>query len=264
MGTATADLGGPYFAPGGPDAVLCLHGFTSTPYEVRPLAEALAAEGLAVLAPRLAGHGRRAEELAHCRWPDWLASAKLAFARLAAHHERIFVVGTSMGALLALVLAHDQGARVAGVVAMATPLHFGLATQTYLRLVESVALTDLIPFVRKHQGPDVSDSAVAAAMPGYVRIPIRAAASLLEGQRQVRQRAPQLGMPVLILHGRNDHTASVANAYHLHELLRTPDRALKIYPRSWHILPLDVEHAEVIEDVLQFVRRHRSDRRETA
>ena len=228
------------------------------------MANALAAEGLAVLAPRLVGHGRRAEELQHCRWLDWLASAKLAFARLAERHERIFVVGTSMGALIALVLAHDQGARVAGVVAMSVPLRFRLGTQLYLQFVESTALTDLVPFVRKHEGPDVSDSAVAAAMPGYVKIPTRAAASLLEGQRQVVERAPRLGMPVLILHGRNDHTAPVANAFRLHELLRTPHRVLKIYPRSWHILPLDVEHAEVIDDVLGFIRRHRSDRKETA
>ena len=38
-------------------AVLCLHGLTGTPYEVRPPAEALAEAGFACLGPLLPGHG---------------------------------------------------------------------------------------------------------------------------------------------------------------------------------------------------------------
>ena len=47
----------PIFIPGKGPAALCLHGFTGTPYEVAPLARALAAAGFAVSAPLLAGHG---------------------------------------------------------------------------------------------------------------------------------------------------------------------------------------------------------------
>ena len=48
-------------------AVLCLHGFSNTPYEMRPVAEALAARGYHVRAPAMAGHATRPEELAHTR-----------------------------------------------------------------------------------------------------------------------------------------------------------------------------------------------------
>ena len=235
---------------------LCLHGLTSTPYEVRPVAAALAEAGLGVFTPRLIGHGRRAELLSHCRWPDWMATARRGFERLAERHERVFIVGASMGALIGLVLAHEHGARVAGIVAMSTPLRLAIGAQAVLETAHRIPLASVWPYLRKTQGPDVSDSAVAASMPGYARIPLAAAATLIEGQAEAAARIPRLSVPVLVQHGRGDHTAPISNAHVLYRRLRTPDRTLRIYPRSWHILPLDVEHEQVIEDVLAFVRAH--------
>ena len=37
--------------------MLCLHGITGTPFEVRPFAEAFGRAGYSVEAPMLAGHG---------------------------------------------------------------------------------------------------------------------------------------------------------------------------------------------------------------
>src|SRR5688572_7729976 len=66
----------PFYARGtGQRAALCLHGFTGTPFEVRPLAEALAAQGYTTLAPVLAGHGGTVDDLAGTTHADWLASA---------------------------------------------------------------------------------------------------------------------------------------------------------------------------------------------
>src|SRR5581483_5557247 len=58
--------------------VLCLHGLTGTPFEVRPLAEALGAAGYTVEVPLLAGHGGTLRDLAATQWSDWLASAERA------------------------------------------------------------------------------------------------------------------------------------------------------------------------------------------
>jgi esterase/lipase len=64
--------------------VLCLHGITGTPFEIRPLAEALARRGCTVRAPMLAGHGRTLADLAASGWQDWLRSAEEAFDELRA------------------------------------------------------------------------------------------------------------------------------------------------------------------------------------
>jgi carboxylesterase len=248
-----ADRGAPFEAAGGPDAVLCLHGLTSTPYELRPICEALAHAGHAVLAPRIVGHGTTPEMLAHTRWPDWLATARRAFDRLAAEHRQVYVVGLSLGSLLGLVVAQERGARVAGVVAMAPPLRFKWREQAALSVVRRLPGAELLPDSRKKTGPDVSDPAVAATMPGYDRIPLVAAASMLQGQRDALDRASRLSCPVLVLHGRHDHVAPVSNARRLYEALGTPHKRLVVYPASWHILPLDVDHEAVVRDVTAFV-----------
>jgi carboxylesterase len=104
--------------------VLCLHGLTGTPFEVRPLAEALGASGYTVEVPLLAGHGATLRDLAATQWSDWLASAERALDDL---HRRIgsrpiFLVGFSMGGLLALRLARQFPERIAAQVIMAAPL----------------------------------------------------------------------------------------------------------------------------------------------
>src|SRR3712207_8326336 len=50
------------------------HGFTGTTQSVRPLGEALAADGFTVVGPRLAGHGTAMEEHAKTGAPDWIRS----------------------------------------------------------------------------------------------------------------------------------------------------------------------------------------------
>ncbi|MCB9553743.1 MAG: alpha/beta fold hydrolase [Myxococcales bacterium] len=257
------DLAAPYELPGDRGAVLCLHGFSNTPYEMRPVAEALAARGFHVHAPAVAGHATRPEDLAHTRWSDWLQSARRAFAALAERHDRVALVGLSMGGLLSLTLAHENGERVAGAVVMGVPLEFEWRTQQLFRLVRKMPFADALPFVHKALGPDISDPAAAAAAPGYDRIPPVAAASLLDGQDAVLACVDRIGVPVLVQHGRHDHVAPLRAAHRLYRLLRTPRRRLVVYPRSWHILPLDVEHEAVVDDAVAFVESLFPPRQET-
>ncbi len=245
--------GGPIDLPGGPTAVLCLHGLTSTPYELLPVAEALAARGHRVRAPRLVGHGTRPEALQHTRWGDWLATARRAFDALAAEHDKVFVVGLSMGALCGIVVAQERGDRVAGLVAMATPLQLAFKQQAVLALARRLPLADAVPFVPKKGGPDVSDAAIAAAMPNYDRVPLAAASSLLDGQAQARDRVGRLAVPVLVQHGRYDHVAPVHNAHDLMARLHTRHRRLVVYPRWWNILGVDALLVGGARDVVAFV-----------
>lgn len=60
-------------------AVLCVHGLTGTPYEVRPPPELLARHGFACLGPLLPGHGQTPQALA--RIPRALARCRTARAR---------------------------------------------------------------------------------------------------------------------------------------------------------------------------------------
>ena len=125
-----------------------------------------------------------------------------------------------------------RGLKVAGLVVIAVPLELDLKSQTVLKLARRVPIDFFLPFVKKENGPDVSDPGVAAAMPSYDRTPIAAAASMLDGQTLAADRAGRLGVPVLVLHGRHDHVAPVRNARVFYDLLQTPKRRLIIYQKA--------------------------------
>src|SRR5215470_18932258 len=107
----------PFEMPGIRPACLLIHGFTGTPWDVRPLGEALARAGHAVRAVRLPGHGTTPRAMLEATAPDWLLACDEALAELPG--PRVAVAGLSLGALLALVLAARHPRRVAAVAAMA-------------------------------------------------------------------------------------------------------------------------------------------------
>jgi len=82
------------------NAVLLVHGFTASPWEMRLVAEYLASHGLAALAVRLPGHGTSPQDLARQRWEEWLEAVHYGCQILRGKHERLFALGMSTGCLL--------------------------------------------------------------------------------------------------------------------------------------------------------------------
>ena len=96
--------------------VLLSHGFTGSPFSMRPFGEHLAELGYGVAVPRLPGHGTSWQELNTTCWQDWHGTVDAEFLRLRKEHDRVFVVGLSMGGCLMLRLAEEHGEDVSGVV----------------------------------------------------------------------------------------------------------------------------------------------------
>ena len=88
-------------------AVLLLHGFNDTPQSLGVLAAALHAAGWTVRVPLLPGHGRSIESFVNARAADWLAHAQAEYAALRETHATVALVGQSMGASLAALLASE-------------------------------------------------------------------------------------------------------------------------------------------------------------
>ena len=103
---------------------LLIHGLGGTPVELRFVAQGLARAGHTVYCCQLAGHCGSVEELRTSTWQQWYASVEQAHDRLKQHCDVIVAGGLSMGAILALHLAHRRPSDVHGLVVHA--LVFGL------------------------------------------------------------------------------------------------------------------------------------------
>src|SRR3990172_5001769 len=113
-------LGGePFFFPGYDNgkAVLLIHGFADTPYDLRPLGEYLAAHGITACAPLLKGHGTSAKDMEKTGWRDWLVKPESALKELSSKHKKVYLAGFSMGGSIAIDLASRY--EVAGVILLA-------------------------------------------------------------------------------------------------------------------------------------------------
>jgi carboxylesterase len=241
--------------------VLCLHGITGTPFELRPLAEALGRMGCSVEAPLLAGHGGTLRALAATRWTDWLRSAEHALDALAARarDRPVVLVGFSMGGLLALRLARLHPERVAALVIMAAPLR--------LRRLQVMGIRTLcrLPFdfpslpaacVPKLSGSDISDPEMRYANPGLRAFPIAALENLLDLMDAVRGDLPFVKAPALVVHARQDHVVPMDDSFELTGSLGSDVIERLWLERSFHIVTLDVEKAAVIDAVSRFLARH--------
>lgn len=83
---------------------LCIHGFTGAPYEVLPLADYLSDKtDWKIAVPVLPGHGETLS-LKNVLYSEWLDCAELALLKLQEECETVYVVGFSMGGLIAAYL----------------------------------------------------------------------------------------------------------------------------------------------------------------
>jgi carboxylesterase len=232
--------------------VVCVHGLTGTPYEMRFLGGELARAGFTAIGPLLPGHGTTVDDLARTRWSEWVAAVERAFDSLRARCERVAVVGQSMGGLLALELA-SRRTDVAAVATLATPLWLGRLGGLVARWAEAGKL-GRIRTLPKLRGSDVRDRQVRAENPCYATFPINAIIEISAGMRAVDAALPRIVAPVLVLHGKRDHTAPVACAERIAERARAV-RTL-ILPRSYHLIAADVERDIVAAEVIAFLRAH--------
>jgi pimeloyl-ACP methyl ester carboxylesterase len=193
-------------------AVLMIHGITGSPRHFDMLLPEIP-EDWSVYNILLPGHGGTVADFGASSMKKWREAAKAALELALQRHEKVLIVGHSMGTLFAIQGAIEHPDRVAGLFLLAVPL------RPWVRFSSALTCLRLLLPVRED---DVAAQALLQAAgtklePNPLKY-IPWAPSMLEllGEcRKVRKMLPQLGVAAKCFQSRVDEMVSMRSCKYL-------------------------------------------------
>ena len=234
-----------YMGRGGTGCLL-VHGITSTPFTVRAMGEWLAARGVTVHAPVLAGHSRTWMDLEKTEWQDWYASVEKGYNLLRKRCRKVYAAGLSMGGAQVLHLAAHHP-ELDGVVAMSPALYVKDWRLHFLPLLRLLQRTT--PAI----GGAVADPSQAKEI-CYDRLPLRSVAELLRFQSHLREELHLVRCPALVVQGSHDPVVPPGNARFVFGRISSRRKKLVYLPRSSHVITMDLERVRLFRLALALMR----------
>lgn len=223
-----------------------VHGFTGSPQSLRGLGEYLAERDVAVRGIRLPGHGTTWEDLNTRAAEEWVAAVESGFEAVAAEHDDVFIVALSFGAALALDFAARNPGRIGGMVTLGGFVHTGDPRRFFAPVIRRFVKS--LPPV----GNDIADPSLREV--AYARLPTNAAYHMLKIVKRARRSLPRVDVPILVMHGRNDHTVHPRNADIIYNSVASEDKELVYLERSYHVITMDYDRDEVFRRTHEFIK----------
>ena len=236
--------------------VVIAHGYAEHSGRYRHVAAALVAGGFDTWAPDHRGHGNsEGAERANIESVD-LAVADLDvmvdLAAAAAHGAPVFVLGHSMGGLIATAYAEAHQPKLTGLALSGPLVHVdpGLVALADAPEIPELGLADAVS-----RDPDVVADYKADPLNWNGPPPrgfLRAAAQV----EQVRERLAELRLPMLVMHGSADLLVSPQALRDLVAGVASDDLTARMWPGLFHEIFNEPEKADVIAFLVSWLGEH--------
>lgn len=220
--------------------VVLTHGLSSTPCEVKDLADYLSKKNITVYVVRLAGHGTSVEDLATKKWEDWYQNYKEAYLTLKPMKQKIFAAGMSVGGVIALKLAEDES--VDGVIALAPALMLDDARSNYAWLFKY--FTKYSSRVLREECKDNT----------YDKFSLNSVAESLEIANLVRKDLSKIDEPILIMQYKNDTRVKPESSRIVYDSISSEKKELDWLEGTGHVFLLDEGKEKYFEKIYQFIK----------
>jgi alpha-beta hydrolase superfamily lysophospholipase len=243
-------------------ALINLHGLGDHSGLYPTLVEYCTDRGIVVHAPDLRGNGRSPGQRGFVRrWEDFREDLRAFVTRVRAEEAglSLFLLGNSLGGLIALDYAIHYPDGLRGVIAAAPPLG-RLGVPGPLMALGRV-LSRVWPRFALRTGMDLSglarDPAVRETVltdPLFHRYgTARLSTEVVKTIASVQAAAPRFPLPVLILHGGSDRMVAPDGSRAFIARVGHPDHELREYPGGYHVLFADLDRERVLADLERWV-----------
>ena len=246
-------LNKPFYFPGtNGKAVLLIHGWTSTPYEVRRLGLYLNENGYTVSGPMLKGHGTVPKDLEKVLWTEWLRDITEIYDQLKKSHDKVFIGGTSIGANLSVVLAKNRP-EISGLVLMAMPYKIRLERTTAFVLN---FLGFFGRYKKKFYPPTFGVTTTITRLISYQTYPVKSALETFGLIKVARKELSKVKQPALLMQSTSDHIVARKNLEMIWEKIGSEIKIKKYIKRAYHTFISDIKNEGVFQEILNFIESH--------
>ena len=256
--------------PGGKHGVLLFHGLSSTPAELNYLARGLNRAGYTVRVPVIEGYSHGLVGRGARGHREWVAGALAAFDAMRSEYSTVSVGGLCIGSLLALCVSAARPSLISATVGLSTTLHYDgwanpwtrhlLPLFRYLPIGGGIRIREREPFGIKDER---LRALVAAQMrtsgasdAGASQLTVR---DLLEAQRLARvvdRALPAVKAPTLLLHAKQDESASPRSSYEVAKGVSSEHVKLVLLSNCYHMISIDRERGRVLSEMKGFLGEH--------
>ncbi|MFA6973474.1 MAG: alpha/beta fold hydrolase [Parcubacteria group bacterium] len=242
-----------YFSGTNGKGVLLVHGWTSTPYEVRRLGKFLNENGYTVSGPMLRGHGTVPRNLENVRWQDWLEDSQREYAELKNQCGKVYVAGTSIGGNIALMLAKNNP-DITGIVLMATPAKFKIEflVKNLVKFLNVVGKR----YRKKFYPPTFGVKDSVTRKISYSSYPTKSVLETFGLVEESRKNIENIKQPVLMMQSTSDHIVNKNSLRFIYANIGSTIKQKKWIKRAYHTFISDIKNEHVFEDILNFLNEN--------
>lgn len=222
--------------------VICLHGFTATPYEVRPVGKACLQLGIDAVAPLLPGHGysqlaEQKSEFPKITKEVMFEAVRQEISLARKDYDFVGIFGHSMGGAIALTMASEGLVDACTVTAPAIKLPLRVEFLTGLLGWANISIP---------KNPDNFNN------PNYLFENSKAGLALQRIALHSRQYLAQITCPTLVVHSHNDPLIDAIVVQWIKEQVKGSFEA-SWFDESGHVMTLDIKAKEVSATIAQFL-----------
>lgn len=237
------------------------------------IVEGLTAAGYAVFGFDNQGHGKSEGQRGHIEsWKDYRDNTQ-AFLQLVRRQEPtapLFLMGHSLGGLIVLdyVLrsartAEFEALNLEGIVVSAPPIQPMESTASSIRIVLARLLSGVLPRVSLKMGlsqdalsrdQTVTEQAVCDPLT-HSYVTLRWGSETLSTIDWVKKHIQQLRLPILLTHGEADPIVAPDGTRAIYQQIESPNKALNIYPGSYHEPHNDLDAKSVVADLVSWLEK---------
>jgi len=248
----------------GPHCVLMLHGLAANSVELSRMAKELHQQGFSVCVPDIDGYcfGTPAQP-----WTAWVEQVQHHVWELRKHHASVSVVGVSMGATLAMVLAQRES--IDALVLLSTALSYDGWAMPWYRFLLNWA--SWLPFASRYTYQEAEPYGVKnEEMRAMVKRAMKTAHIsesgsevltmhyITQGRQLIKQaikHVPDVDAPVLFVHAIDDETVHIRNAEWAYRRVSSSQKDFIYLGDSYYMITVDNEREMVSSETARFLKK---------